>query len=227
MSTIKEVSDLIAESDALLVGASNGLSIAEGYNIFADNEMFRRQFGKFRSEFGIGNVLDGCFHHYPSPADRKAFLEALVFHWVKEYKPSQVMKNLLKVVGQKDYFVITSNADTHLELSGFAPEKVFEIEGTFELMLKGLPVVDRNSELSAFIERYKDANLVMLELGIGSRNQLIKAPMMDLCAKLKNAKYVVLNLEHEIYIPQYLAPQALALPGDLSVSLEKLAALSD
>lgn len=37
----------IEDADALLIGASNGLSIAEGYNIFADNEMFRSQFGVF------------------------------------------------------------------------------------------------------------------------------------------------------------------------------------
>ncbi len=31
----------IAQADAILIGASNGLSIAEGYHIFANNEMFR------------------------------------------------------------------------------------------------------------------------------------------------------------------------------------------
>ena len=30
----------IAQADAILIGASNGLSIAEGYHIFANNEMF-------------------------------------------------------------------------------------------------------------------------------------------------------------------------------------------
>ena len=116
----------------MLIGASNGLSIAEGYHIFANNEMFRRQFGDFQQKYGIRSVIEGCFFHYPCEADRREFLHRLIQYWVTDYRPSQVMKDLLAVVGDKDYFILTSNADTHLELSGFVAEKVFEVEGTFE-----------------------------------------------------------------------------------------------
>ena len=54
---ILKAKEAIAGADAVIIGASNGLSIAEGYNIFADNEMFRRQFGKFRDRYGIRSVL--------------------------------------------------------------------------------------------------------------------------------------------------------------------------
>ena len=40
----------IQESDALLIGASNGLSISEGYNIFADDHWFQKNFGDTGSE---------------------------------------------------------------------------------------------------------------------------------------------------------------------------------
>lgn len=42
----------IQEADALLIGASNGLSISEGYNIFADDHWFQKDFGDFRSRYG-------------------------------------------------------------------------------------------------------------------------------------------------------------------------------
>lgn len=45
---IEKACHALRQADAILIGASNGLSIAEGYNIFADNEMFRSQFGSFR-----------------------------------------------------------------------------------------------------------------------------------------------------------------------------------
>ena len=67
---IEKACHALRQADAILIGASNGLSIAEGYNIFADNEMFRSQFGSFRQRFGIQSVLDGCFHNYPSETDR-------------------------------------------------------------------------------------------------------------------------------------------------------------
>ena len=37
MNVYQEISQIIKEADGILIGASNGLSIAEGYNIFADD----------------------------------------------------------------------------------------------------------------------------------------------------------------------------------------------
>ena len=60
MTEIQRAAQAIREADALLIGASNGLSIAEGYHIFANNEMFRRQFGDFQQKYGIRSVIEGC-----------------------------------------------------------------------------------------------------------------------------------------------------------------------
>lgn len=131
MGDIEKAKEWLSSADALLIGASNGLSIAEGYHIFANNEMFRRQFGDFQQRFGINSVIQGCFFDYPSDSDRREFHDRLVRYWITDYKPSQVMMDLRSIVGDKPYFIITSNGDTHLELSGFDPAKVFETEGTF------------------------------------------------------------------------------------------------
>ena len=146
MTEIQRAAQGIKDADALLIGASNGLSIAESYHIFANNEMFRRQFGDIQQKYGIRSVIEGCFYPYPNEKDRQEFLNRLVQHWVTNYRPSQVMKDLLAVAGDKDYFILTSNADTHLELSGFAPGKVFEVEGTFEDMLHNRPMQDKSQE---------------------------------------------------------------------------------
>ena len=147
MNEIQQAAQAIVRADALLIGASNGLSIAEGYHVFANNEMFRCQFGDFQQQYGIRNVIEGCFFHYPTENVRTEFLQCLVQHWVKEYRPSQVMKDLLAVVNHRDYFILTSNADTHLELSGFDAEKVFEVEGTFEDLLEHRPLKDKSLSL--------------------------------------------------------------------------------
>lgn len=128
MNDMEKAKKWIEEADALLIGARNGLSIAEGYNLFACNDMFQRQFGDFQRRFGIMNVIQGCFFDYPDAADRKEFFKRLVHYWIEEYRPSDVMKNLRRVVGNKPYFILTSNGDTHLELSGFEADRVFEIE---------------------------------------------------------------------------------------------------
>ena len=222
MTEIQRAAQAIREADALLIGASNGLSIAEGYHIFANNEMFRRQFGDFQQKYGIRSVIEGCFFHYPCEADRREFLHRLIQYWVTDYRPSQVMKDLLAVVGDKDYFILTSNADTHLELSGFAPGKVFEVEGTFEDMLHNRPMQDKSQEVNAFLNHYHGKRLVILELGIGSRNRLIKLPLMQLAAREPQATYITLNLAQELYIPNELTHKSIGLAGDIAVTLQKL-----
>ena len=214
MTEIQRAAQAIRDADALLIGASNGLSIAEGYHIFANNEMFRRQFGDFQQKYGIRSVIEGCFFHYPCEADRREFLHRLIQYWVTDYRPSQVMKDLLAVAGDKDYFILTSNADTHLELSGFAPGKVFEVEGTFEDMLHNRPMQDKSQEANAFLN--------LLELGIGSRNRLIKLPLMQLAAREPQAVYITLNLAQELYIPNEIAHKSIGLAGDIAVTLQKL-----
>ena len=44
MEQYRQIAEKIKEADGILIGASNGLSIAEGYNIFADDERFCRHF---------------------------------------------------------------------------------------------------------------------------------------------------------------------------------------
>ena len=222
MTEIQRAAQAIKDADALLIGASNGLSIAEGYHIFANNEMFRRQFGDFQQKYGIRSVIEGCFYPYPNEKDRQEFLNRLVQHWVTNYRPSQVMKDLLAVAGDKDYFILTSNADTHLELSGFAPGKVFEVEGTFENIVLNTPIVDKSQQANAFLNHYHSKRLAILELGIGSRNRLIKLPLMQLAAREPQAVYITLNLAQELYIPNEIAHKSIGLAGDIAVILQKL-----
>ena len=222
MENIQRAAEAIQQADALLIGASNGLSIAEGYHIFAHNEMFHRQFCDYWLRFGIRNVIEGCFFHYPREKDRQEFLHRLIQYWITDYRPSLVMKDLLALVGNKDYFILTSNGDTHLELSGFASDKVFEIEGTFEDILMNRPPKDKSREANTFLDHYHNKRLIILELGIGSRNRLIKLPLMQLAARESQAVYITLNLTQELYIPEEIAKKSIGLAGDLAETLRML-----
>ena len=78
MTVYDKVLNIISEADALLIGVSNGLSISEGYHIFADNEMFRNQLGDFRTMCGIQNVIEGCFFRYPDIEHKNELFRRLV-----------------------------------------------------------------------------------------------------------------------------------------------------
>lgn len=272
MYELKQIADKIKSADAILIGASNGLSITEGLHLFADNEAFESLFGDFKQKYGLHSILHGMSARWPSEEEKWAFWSRLIHHYCGEYKESQVMKDLKAIVGNKDYFVVTSNGECHFEMSGFAPENIYEVEGNWlqmqcshachdtlypslEIAEKmaaeekngqvpsdmipycpkcGSPMqihleVDWNfirdntgkERFQAFLNQYHGKKLVVLELGIGPRNQLIKAPLMRLVDMEPNAAYVTINLG-ELYITDNIRAKSFALDGYIGEILNML-----
>ena len=274
MSDRKQIIGRIEEADAVLIGASNGLSIAEGLHLFADNRAFEELFGDLKRKYGISCILQGMGARWPSEEEKWSFWSRLVHRYCGEYRESRVMSDLKKLIGEKDYFIITSNGECHFEMCGFASEKIYEVEGNWLTMqcafrchdriyswadlaermalaeqegrslselIPRCPVcggsmqvhmeTDRNfipdmesrKRLEVFLERYHGKKLVILELGIGWRNQLIKAPLMRLAEQEPQAVYVAINLG-EIFIPDEIREKSFGLDGDLTEILRDLAA---
>ena len=122
------------EADAILIGASNGLSITEGLHLFADNATFERLFGDFKQKYGLRCILQGMMAGWPSEEEKWAFWARLIHRYCGQYQPMPVMNDLKAIVGEKDYFVVTSNGEGHFELCGFEPTKIYEIEGNWFTM---------------------------------------------------------------------------------------------
>lgn len=55
----------LKHADAILITASNGLSIAEGYHIFSDNDDFKQYFGDFRENTASTASFRASLRHYP------------------------------------------------------------------------------------------------------------------------------------------------------------------
>ena len=87
-----------------------------------------------------------------------------------------------------------------------------------------IPNEDGATRYQAFLKRYHKKNIVILELGIGKRNQLIKAPLMRLTDLEPKATYVTINLG-EIYIPDNIRVKSFGLNGYLGEILHELRAV--
>lgn len=269
---IDRVVEKIKNADAVLIGASNGLSISEGYNIFAENQDFIDLFSDFREKYGIHSILQGVFFNYPSEVDKWTFLTRLIHKNYHKYEVSNAMKSLYELASEKPYFIVTSNGECHFEKAGFKEENIFEIEGNLlnmqcshachdkiystydlienmaqstsngkvseELIPKCpecggnmdlnvamnqyfIPNTDAQKKCSEFIKEYSGKNLVILELGIGWRNKLIKAPFMEIAKEEENATYIILN-KGEIYIPDFIKDKSFGLDGDMTSILEEI-----
>ncbi|NCB92475.1 MAG: NAD-dependent protein deacetylase, SIR2 family [Clostridia bacterium] len=270
MTQYAEIIKKIKNADAILIGASNGLSITEGLHLFADDQAFQTVFGDLKSKYGLRNILDGYFYRWRTMEEKWGFLSRLIEHYSGSYTPTPVMENLRKIVGEKPYFVVTSNGEGHFEQAGFDADKVYEVEGNWiemrcsnrchEAIYPSMEAIHKMAEAEEngivpseriprcpkcgavmelynaeppkkeiinawndFLNEFHEKNIVILELGIGWRNQLIKAPLMNLTAREPHAAYITINLG-EIYITDNIKEKSYGLDGYLDVILSELAA---
>lgn len=271
----KFISEAIKTCSAVIIGASNGLSISEGYNIFSPNGFFSDYFSDFRNKYGLRNILDGFFYDFQTEEEKWKFWSRLISLKCLEEQPSEMMKNLYKLVHDKDYFVITSNCEDHFIPAGFSKERVFEIEGkisearcskhcsediystkeiveqiyrkenNFEISKELIPKCPRchsNLEINVahdqhffstndfrkkseqyqkFLSDHHQEKIVILELGVGYRNTMIKKPLMELVSREPNAIYITFN-KGEIYIPNEISNKSIGIDEDISIALQKI-----
>ncbi len=88
-------------------------------------------------------------------------------------------------------------------------------------MAAGIYNADQKKNYENFLQKYHGKNIVILELGIGAGNQLIKAPFMRLTAQEKHAAYVTINLG-EVYITEDIKEKSFGLDGYLGPILKEL-----
>lgn len=264
-------SKYLKEADAIIIVASNGLSISEGVNIFRGDETFKKAVPEFIKMYQMSGLLDG-FSRYLPENQRLDFVSRVIKAYCYDYKPSPIMKDLYALVSNKPYFVFTSNADHHFALANFDPNSIFEIEGTMKkmqcsngccddtydskeiveellkheegfmikeeyhkkcpkcggslmpnVMISRSFVQDKEYKESLqrfndFLEKYHDKKVVVLELGVGSRNRMIKEPMMKYIMNAPLGHYYSLNL-NDFYIPDALKGKATIIPGYLNETI--------
>ncbi len=273
MNPYQTIAEKIKSADAVLIGASNGLSITEGLHLFADNQAFEDVFGDLKRKYGLRCILHGMAARWPSEEEKWGFWSRLAHHYCSGYTATPVMQALKTIIGDKDYFIVTSNGECHFEMSDLAPEKIYEVEGNWLTMqcvrpchneiypcfeqMEQMAAAEANGRIPSelvprcpkcggimqvhmddhaafiadtvaqqnfqtFLDKYHGKKLVILELGIGPRNQLIKAPLMRLAAREPYAVYVSVN-KGEIYIPSQLQSKSFGLDGDLAQVLNMIA----
>ena len=83
----KRIAAAFRDADAILIGASNGLSITEGLHLFADNAAFEELFGDFKRRYGLPCILQGMMARWPSEEEKWAFWARLIRHDCGQYRP--------------------------------------------------------------------------------------------------------------------------------------------
>lgn len=146
---IKNLQAALNEADAVVIGAGAGLSTSAGFTY--DGERFEKYFSDFYARYGFSDMYSGGFYPYATPEAHWAYWSRYIY--INRYldAPKPVYDNLLKLVQDKDYFVITTNVDHCFQKAGFDKKRLFYTQGDYGLFQCSEPCCQETFENEAVI----------------------------------------------------------------------------
>ena len=118
-------------AEVVVVGAGAGLSASAGFTY--GGARFKRYFSDFEAEYGFHDMYAGGFYPYDAPETYWAYWSRYIY--INRYldPPRPVYRDLLRLVGDKDYFVLTTNVDHCFQKAGFDKHRLFYTQGDYGL----------------------------------------------------------------------------------------------
>ncbi len=115
----------------MVIGAGAGLSASAGF--VYSGERFWRYFRDFGEKYHLDDMYSGGFYPYAAPEEHWAYWSRYI--WVNRYMPAPkpVYGDLLALVKDKDYFVLTTNVDHQFQKAGFDKKRLFYTQGDYGL----------------------------------------------------------------------------------------------
>lgn len=128
---LEALKNQIETADAIVIGAGAGLSTAAGLTY--SGERFEKYFFDFANEYGIKDMYSGGFYPFEDMETYWAWWSRHIY--INRYMdaPGDVYANLLDLVENKDYFVITTNVDHQFQRAHFDKKRLFYMQGDYGL----------------------------------------------------------------------------------------------
>ena len=148
IDTLRQV---LNHADAVVIGAGSGLSTSAGFTY--DGERFEQYFADFAAKYGIRDMYSGGFYPYSSLEEHWAYWSRYIY--INRYMdaPKPVYDDLLKLVQDKDYFVITTNVDHCFQKAGFDKKRLFYTQGDYGLFQCSEPCCQETFDNEAVIRQ--------------------------------------------------------------------------
>ena len=146
---IERLKAALQDCDAVVIGAGSGLSAAAGFTY--TGERFEKYFSDFAAKYGIRDMYSGGFYPFATPEEHWAYWSRYIY--INRYMdvPKPVYDDLLKLVADKDYFVITTNVDHCFQKAGFDKKRLFYTQGGYGLFQCSEPCCQETFENEAMI----------------------------------------------------------------------------
>lgn len=159
--SIQKLKDEIEQADAIVIGAGVGLSASAGLEY--SGKRFYDNFADFAKKYGLQDMYSAGFYPFETLEEYWAYWSRHI--WLNRYQPSigKPYKDLLSLVQNKDYFVLTTNVDHCFQKAGFDKHRLFYTQGDYGLWqcLKAChPVTyDNEEQVKKMISEQKDMKI--------------------------------------------------------------------
>ena len=128
---IEKLKKALNEAESVLIGAGSGLSTSAGF--VYTGERFRNYFSDFEKRYGFHDMYSGGFYPYETLEEHWAYWSRYIYFNRYVDPPKTTYSDLLSLVKDKDYFVITTNVDHCFQKAGFDKSRLFYTQGDYGL----------------------------------------------------------------------------------------------
>ena len=169
LDSIKKLRESLDKADAVVIGAGAGLSTSAGF--VYTGERFKRYFSDFEAKYGFHDMYSGGFYPYPTPEEHWAYWSRYIYYNRYVDIPGEAYYDLLELVKDKDYFVITTNVDHCFQKTGFDKERLFYTQGDYGLLQCSEPCCN---------ETFENEDMIWKMLA-GHKNMRVPTELLPVC----------------------------------------------
>ena len=156
-----ELADYLKTAEAVVVGAGAGLSVSAGFTY--SGERFHQYFQDFADHYGISDIYSGGFYPYRTLEEYWAWWSRHIYYNRYVDVPKPVYRELLSMVKNKEYFVLTTNVDHQFQTAGFDKERLFYTQGDYGLWQCSVPchtkTYDNEQAVRRMVAEQKDLRI--------------------------------------------------------------------
>lgn len=145
----------LSEAETVAVGAGAGLSASAG--LIYSGERFEKYFFDFARRFGIRDMYSGGFYPFPDAGTRWAWWARHIYFNRYVEPPRPVYRQLLSLLGGREYFVLTTNVDHQFQRAGFDRQRLFYTQGDYGLFQSRDAEGGKTRDNAAWVERAMEA----------------------------------------------------------------------
>ena len=151
LQALTKLRQSINTADAIVVGAGAGLSTAAGLTYAG--ERFERHFADFIAKYGFTDMYSAGFFPFPTLEEQWGYWSRHI--WYNRYieAPKSTYAKLLQLLGDKDFFVITTNVDHQFQRAGFPKDRLFYTQGDYGLWQCSVPCHDKTYDNYETVKR--------------------------------------------------------------------------